>query len=118
MNAQQRKTAVLVVRFGPTLLLGLLMAGLATAQILTGMIEGTVTDTTGAVVAGATVTAVDTATSHAYKATTGSGGDYRIGNLPNGQYNVTIEAKGFKREVVSNVQVNVSQAANVSAKLQ
>ncbi len=96
MNTRLRYIAVLVVRLIPALLLTLLIAGFATAQILTGTIYGVVTDTTGAVVPGAKVTAVDMATSHAYTATTTGGGDYIIANIPYGHYKVTIEAKGFK----------------------
>lgn len=118
MNTTLRQRAVRFVCLIPALLIPLLMAGFATAQILTGTIKGVVTDATGAVVPGATVTAVDTATSHVYKATSANEGSYTIANLPNGHYNVTIEAKGFSPTSIRDVQVNVSQSATVNAKLQ
>ncbi len=95
----------------------LLFAAVTEAQVLTGSIVGSVTDPSGAVVAGATVTAVDRSTNREHRATTGTNGEFVIPNVPFGFYRVTIEAKGFNKQIVNQVQVNVSQAAVVNAKL-
>jgi hypothetical protein len=61
-----------------------------------GSISGTVTDSSGAVVANATVTATNTATNVATQRTTSSAGLFTIAPLPVGNYNLKVEAKGFK----------------------
>lgn len=66
------------------------------AQKITGDISGTVTDSSGAVVKGAKVTAVNVATSETRSATSSDGGFYRIVELPSGKYKVTVTAQGFK----------------------
>jgi len=107
-----RKILVFVLAVG--LMLG---AGLAHGQILTGKITGTVTDPTGAAVAGASASAVDLATSHEYKGTTDTGGEFVIDQVPFGFYRVTVQASGFSSVVLSRVQVNVSQLSHVNVKL-
>jgi len=67
------------------------------AQADTGRISGTVTDTTGAVVPGASVTVMNDETHLEAKATTDSSGYYLVVNLPVGTYSVMVEAKGFRR---------------------
>ena len=77
------------------------------AQSSTATLSGTVEDQNGAVVPGATVTAVNTATTLQRQATTNSNGDYTMPLLPPGTYAVRIEAQGFApvetRDVVLNV---------------
>src|SRR5215475_10898840 len=68
----------------------------AVAQKITGDISGTVTDTSGAVVKDAKVTAVNKATSETRAATTSDAGFYRILELPPGNYKVTVTLQGFK----------------------
>jgi outer membrane receptor protein involved in Fe transport len=75
------------------------------AQTFRGGINGVVTDSSGAVVAGASVEAADTATGVSHKTISSSGGEYGFQDLPLGHYKVTVTASGFKPEVVSNVQV-------------
>src|SRR5579862_4860776 len=66
------------------------------AQTITGTISGDVTDTSGAVVANATVTVESLGTSEKRTATTTSSGGYRIPDLAIGKYKVTATADGFK----------------------
>ncbi len=66
------------------------------AQTITGTISGDVTDGTGAVVPGATVTVQNIGTGDTRTATTTSTGSYRIPDLAIGKYKVTATAQGFK----------------------
>jgi hypothetical protein len=67
------------------------------AQTPTGSLSGTVTDVTGASVAGARVTIVSSATLQARHQTTTEDGLFAAAGLPPGRYRVTVEAAGFKR---------------------
>lgn len=71
---------------------------LAHAQTVTASLEGRVTDSTGAVVPNSTVTAVNTATGVTRMATTSGSGDYRIVLLPVGDYTVSADHAGFKKQ--------------------
>lgn len=94
--------------FGPT----------AAAQVLTGTLTGTVSDQTGAVIPGASVSVTDLGTGRQHQALSGDTGNFTVTNLPNGFYQVTIEVPGFDKFTVERVQVNVAQTAVVVAKLQ
>ncbi len=88
----------------------------AFGQAETGLIEGTVTDKTGAVVAGATITATSVNTGAVRSGVTGSAGEYTITNLKPGSYNLAIEKQGFtkyNRQVV----VQIGSKSEVSAQL-
>ena len=99
-------------------LLALLCGGLASAQIDTATLVGTVQDPTGAVVPGATVTAINTATNVTQTATTDAGGEYVITGLLVGTYSVTVEATGFKKFVLNGITLNVQDRKEVGARLQ
>ena len=60
-------------------------------------LEGTVTDKSGAVVPGATVTITEEATGVVHSAVTGPSGFYRISELPPGTYKVDVEMASFKK---------------------
>ncbi len=78
----------------------------ATAQTSTSRIAGTVSDTTGAVVAGASVTALNEATGLSQTQTTTDAGLYSFALLPVGNYTITVEKTGFKTaKQTSNVLV-------------
>ena len=76
--------------------LGWLLALSAYAQTGTSSVTGTVTDATGAVVAGAKVTAKNEATGVVYSQSTTSAGLYSFSSLPTGNYSITVELSGFK----------------------
>src|SRR6185437_922426 len=65
------------------------------AQASTGVLKGTVTDATGALVAGASVEVVNDATSDKRTATSADDGTFIVPNLPVGTYTVTATATGF-----------------------
>lgn len=95
-----------------------LVAGEAHAQLTTATLAGTITDPSGAVVSGATVTVVNGNTHYAAKAISNASGGYRIDLLPIGTYSMTVEAPGFKKYVQANITLSVNQEANVGAILQ
>jgi hypothetical protein len=68
-------------------------------------IEGTVTDQSGAVVSGATVTATNSATGVSTSVKTSSAGVYRVSHISPGLYTVTAEAPSFRKGVSNNVRV-------------
>ena len=87
------------------------------AQQYSGTITGNVTDTTGAIISGAKVTAVNEATNATYTATTSSSGSYSIPQVPVGMYQVTFSQEGFKQFVAQGVPVHVSTVTTQDAKL-
>lgn len=85
----------------------------AAAQTFYGSIVGTLTDTTGAVVPGATVNLTNTGTGERRTSTTAPDGGYRFVNLIPGTYRVEVQQTGFKRYVRDQIQVNVEAAIRV-----
>jgi outer membrane receptor protein involved in Fe transport len=98
------------------LLLGLGAASLQ-AQTFRGGINGTVSDQSGAVVPGATVTATNNGTGVAANAVTSSGGEYQFQDLPLATYTVTVSATGFKPEKVTSVPVTAGVIYTLPIKL-
>jgi hypothetical protein len=80
-----------------------------------GSIAGTVTDPTGAVVQGATITATNQATNAARSADTNSSGAYSITNLAPGVYTVVMEKSGFKMMRFDATSLSVAQALVLNA---
>jgi Carboxypeptidase regulatory-like domain len=84
----------------------------------TGTIIGVVKDASGAVVAGAKVTAKETDTAASRTATTQNDGAYRFDAMPIGNYSVTVEASGFQTEVQNGLTLSVAAEVNASFTLQ
>src|SRR6267378_3731394 len=84
------------------------------AQALSG-IQGTVTDSSGAVVPDAKVTVTNTATGVASRAVTSSSGTFTITDLIPGAYTVKIEKPGFATAVMRQVNVDVASRAAADA---
>jgi hypothetical protein len=95
----------------------LLCVTVGRAQTVTGTVTGTVTDQSGAVIPGAHVVAVNTDTGVSSSATSDSAGVYRIGFLPIGPYQVSVEAKGFGTQNVPAFQLEALQTATFNVKL-
>ena len=87
------------------------------AQTITATLEGRVLDSSGAVLPGATVTVVNTNTGFSRSATTSEIGEYRILLLPVGEYTVSAERAGFRREV-KKVTLQIGQSAALDFTLQ
>jgi len=85
-------------------------------QAESGTISGTITDNSGAVVPGATVTVVSTNTGASRSATTGSSGDYAIPSLRPDTYTITVDHAGFQK-YSRKVVVDVGSRVDVSAQL-
>jgi outer membrane receptor protein involved in Fe transport len=91
----------------------------AMAQATTGTLRGTVTDTNGGVIAGATVKAKSEATGVETSPTTTNGeGTYEISGLQPGKYTVTVEGTGFKRSVTTSTDVKVGIVNPLDVKLE
>jgi hypothetical protein len=86
----------------------LLTAGLASAQVTTGTLVGSVHDSSGALIPNAPVTATDKATGVVYSGKTNSSGLYRLGNLPAGTYDVLTSSKGFAPVLLKDVVVDAN----------
>jgi hypothetical protein len=80
-------------------------------------IQGTVTDTSGAVIPGATVSLKDNATNHVTTATTSGSGVYTFNALPPNRFTLTVDATGFKKKVLTNVQIRPEQANAINVQL-
>ena len=89
------------------------------AQSNRGGITGTVTDNTGAIIPGATVTVTNIGTNQSQKFTTSEQGNYVVTLLDPVAYRITVEARGFKKAVISNVKVDTASTvtANVTLEL-
>jgi hypothetical protein len=107
--------AFTVVRLLVVLFFAGVLAGAAHAQF-TGSIEGTVQDPTGAAVPNVKVTLVNTATQISNTATTDASGNYQFLSLAPGQYQITVEASGFSKEVVT-ATLETKQTLNVPISL-
>ena len=88
------------------------------AQQNTADVVGTVTDTTGAVVPGATVTITNMGTNISQTTSTGASGDYTFALLQVGTYTVKVESKGFKTFSAPNVTLAAGDRARVDAPMQ
>ena len=96
--------------------LGLALASPAAGQSVSGTILGTVTDSSGAVVAGAKVTIVNEGTGLTRVLTADSNGEYTAPALPTGHYTITSEMTGFKTVALSNIEVGVDQRVRINIK--
>jgi hypothetical protein len=96
----------------------LLLSVPAFSQGNAGRILGTVTDQSGGVVAGATVTVIDTERGINRTLTSDDAGEYNAPNLTPGNYTVRAEAKGFKKLERQNVALEVGKEVRVDLTVQ
>src|ERR1700674_5337200 len=97
------------IRVLGTLCLVLAVSITAFSQTTTGRILGTVSDTSGAAVAGAAVVVTDTQRGTSRTVATDASGDYAAPDLQPGIYKVRAEGKGFKTVERVNITVEVAQ---------
>src|SRR5690348_13929691 len=98
-----------VAAFVPAILVG---------QAIDSNVVGTVTDSTGAAVPGATVTVTNKETGAKYTANTGNAGEYRFNNIPVGSYDISATAPGFSTATTANVPLELNHTASVNLTLQ
>jgi len=99
------------------LFLLLIMPSQTSAQLYTGSIAGTVTDSSGAVVPNVQVKATDEAKGLVFSGTTDNAGRYLIRQLPPAKYTVLTAASGFVAERKSGITIDVNQNASVDFSL-
>jgi len=95
----------------------LLATASLSAQTFRGTILGTVTDASGAVIAGAKVTVKNTGTGLERATQTSGDGSYSIPELPIGTYTVTVTQTGFQTFIATGVTVDVATERRVDAAL-
>jgi len=114
MNKKIR-TALVLALFACT---SLVLLAPARAQSVYGSIFGTVTDSTGAAVPGATVTVTDEAKGTVVTATSNGSGDYTVPHLIPDVYDLKVTAKGFKTFETKGVQVEADTAPRIDPTMQ
>jgi len=103
--------------FGPLIALLLVLAQGAFAQANRATVTGTVTDSTGAIVPGVDVAAINKGTSSASRAVSNAEGIFVIPNLAPGIYSVEFKKEGFETVVRSAVTLESTEVARIDASL-
>src|SRR5205814_6061040 len=98
---------------GLLVILATALPALSQTQITTGTIQGTVTDTNGAIVPGATVEIKNLDTNLSRTLTTDDGGRFVALALPPGPYSVTVKKQGFATAVAERLDLTIGQALNL-----
>jgi hypothetical protein len=83
-----------------------------------GTITGTLSDSTGAVVSGASLEAKQQETGAVYQTASSSTGNYTLSQLPTGTYELTVAVPGFKRFVRQNLVLPVAQTLRIDIALE
>jgi hypothetical protein len=96
----------------------LALSSVALAQGTTSRVTGTVTDTAGAAVAGATITLTNEATQTSLNTVTEENGGYNFDLIQPGIYTLAAEKSGFKRLISTNNTVNVNLPATINVQLE
>src|SRR5436190_17409366 len=94
-----------------------LLAVAGYGQTFRGAINGTVSDPSGAMVAGANVKATNLATSVTLSTTTTSDGQFSFQDLPLGTYRIAVSAGGFNAATVENVPVTAGSVYTLPVKM-
>ena len=99
---------------------GLLTAAAAPAgaQTTFASVTGNVTDASGAVIPGASVTAVHLDSNYRYTAQSNEAGTYTLAQLREGTYRVTVEAQGFKQFVATDVRLVSMDVRRIDVQLE
>ena len=114
-----------MTRNGLSRVMVLIVCGLAavtplarlSAQVATGRITGRVTDATGAVLAGATVTVTNEATGVPQAIRSSATGDYIFEAVNPGSYTLTADAPGFKQFISKGIQAHIQDNLTIDVKL-
>ncbi len=117
MPRSTRVLSAYLFRSAAVYLLTVSIAAEARAQIVGGTLSGTITDSSGAAVAGAAVLIHNEETGTERRLRTDSSGHYAAPSLPIGSYSVTVEAAGFVTERRRGVSLTVGQASDLNLSL-
>src|SRR5260221_1333787 len=90
---------------------------MAFGQSERGTIQGSVQDSSGAVIVNARVTVTNDGTNVRTNTLSNAAGDYVVASLPPGAYTLRVEKEGFKAAVVSGITLNASATIRVDATL-
>ena len=90
----------------------------AFSQGTTSRVVGTVSDSSGSVVPGATVKLINAGTNATFTTTTSAAGTYGFEAVQSGTYEVDVEAKGFRKFISRENQVTIGQPSTVNARLE
>jgi hypothetical protein len=115
MSYPRTRSVFVVVLFALTAFLAGSLPGLA--QTFRGGINGSVTDSSGAVVPGAKVTATEGATAAASDTVSSGAGEFSFNDLPLGTYHIKVEASGFQTTEVNGVQVQAGKMYTLPVRL-
>jgi len=96
----------------------MVLAPSASAQKTSGTITGTVTDPSGAVVPGATVSVVNDRTGTARETATNEQGSFSFPELEAGTYRLTVNKSGFKKLTERNVELHVADVTSLNVKME
>src|SRR5215469_6730806 len=106
----------------PGLIVGILsclaMTSLVLAQTDTGVIRGSIQDSTGAVLVDVHLKLVDEATKQVWEQNTNEEGFFEFRALPYGKYRLEVEHPRFKKEVIENITLQVAQTESLTVTLQ
>ncbi len=115
---QRHRSISFVWLYLAILVLTVFLTRSATAQNDTGSLVGSIQDSTGAEIPGATVTVLNRNTAAAFTTTTGSTGQYEVPSLRTGVYKITAERAGFSTAVADNITVSVGARLRIDLKLE
>jgi len=104
--------------FGFAFCLFLLAAGVGLAQTSRGTLTGIITDSSGAVIANATVTITQSATNLKRQTTTNEAGVYRFDAVDLGTYALSVSAAGFRTKETTGVEVQAARTTNIDVPLE
>jgi hypothetical protein len=93
------------------------MSSVAHAQFDVGSLVGTIRDQSGAAVAGASITATNTATNIESSATSNGSGDYEIPSLHVGVYSISAKANTYAEAVAQNIAISVGSRQRIDLEL-
>ena len=113
-----RGSVRLFVSLGLALAFVLGFSLVGSAQVQNGTFTGTVTDPSGAVIPGATVTVTNVGTSLTATVDTDSGGLYRAAEMPVGSYKIEVSASGFKTAVKTGLFLSAGTIQRVDFQLE
>jgi hypothetical protein len=118
VDSSGKKLSFIAIKLLIGLVLVLSLSHTAKGQTTTGGIRGVITDSTGAVLPNAKVTAKNLATGLVLQSTSNGEGIYSFPRILPGKYNISIELPSFKKQEFRDVEVLVGKDAVIDASLE